>query len=77
MKMRECNVGAKVKLTGFAQSEQRYRQKLLSMGLSKGTVFTIVRTAPLGDPVEIRIGSSSLSLRKDEADSIEVEELRA
>jgi ferrous iron transport protein A len=77
MKLRDCNVGAKVKIITFAQTGHQYRQKLLSMGLSKGVDFTILRKAPLGDPMEIRIGQSNISLRKAEADSIEVEEVRS
>jgi ferrous iron transport protein A len=45
------------------------------MGLIKGTKFTLVRMAPLGDPAEISINGSSLTLRKAEADALEVEKI--
>ena len=43
------------------------------MGLTKATQFTIVRRAPLGDPIEIRVRGFSLSLRKAEADALLVQ----
>jgi len=46
------------------------------MGLIKGTEFTVNRVAPLGDPVEINLRGFSLSLRKDEATALIVEEVR-
>ncbi|MGF1612378.1 MAG: ferrous iron transport protein A [Gammaproteobacteria bacterium] len=52
-----------------------YRRKLLSMGLTPGTEFTVVRFAPLGDPVEIQVRGFSLSLRKDEATALLVEKI--
>ena len=52
-----------------------YRKKLLSMGLTPGTEFTLQRTAPLGDPVEIIFRGFSLSLRKQEAAGLWVEKL--
>ncbi len=57
----------------FARGFREYKQKLLSMGLTPGAEFTILRVAPLGDPVEIKVRGSHLSLRKDEADIISVE----
>ncbi|MFZ2658695.1 MAG: FeoA family protein [Victivallales bacterium] len=73
MKMKEFNVGAKLRIAGFAESGRPYRQKLLAMGLRKGAEFELVRKAPLGDPMEIKIGTFNLSLRKDEADALEIE----
>lgn len=49
------------------------RQRLIEMGLTKGTAFEVVRFAPLGDPVELKVRGYHLSLRKHEAESIEVE----
>ncbi|MCE0484484.1 MAG: ferrous iron transport protein A [Methylacidiphilales bacterium] len=55
--------------------ESRNRRRLLEMGLIAGREFTLVRFAPLGDPMELKIGGSHLSLRKDEARHILVEVL--
>ncbi len=47
--------------------------RLREMGLTTGATLTLVRTAPLGDPLEIKIRSYHLSLRKSEAAQITVE----
>jgi Fe2+ transport system protein FeoA len=49
-----------------------HRARILEMGLLVGTPIELVRFAPLGDPVEIRIRGYNLSLRKHEADQIRV-----
>ena len=56
-------------------AKKAYKQKLLAMGLTPGTEFTVTRVAPLGDPVEIRVRGFKLSLRKDEAAALVVEAL--
>ena len=43
------------------------------MGLLPGTSVTLVRTAPLGDPIEIKVRGYNLTLRKSEADHVMVE----
>jgi ferrous iron transport protein A len=50
-----------------------YREKLLAMGLIRGTEFVVERVAPLGDPIEITVRGFALSLRKDEASAIMIE----
>ncbi len=73
MTLRQMAVGEAGKVVGFDKSNRAYRQKLLAMGLTPGTEFTVVRYAPLGDPVEIRVRGFALSLRKDEANALLVE----
>jgi Fe2+ transport system protein FeoA len=48
-------------------------RRLLEMGLTRGSEFEVVRYAPLGDPLEIRIRGYNLSLRRSEAKAIAVE----
>jgi len=48
-------------------------QRLLEMGLTRGTTVEVIRLAPLGDPMKIRLRGYYLSLRKAEASLIEVE----
>lgn len=48
------------------------RARLLEMGLTPGTPVQVVRYAPLGDPVEIKLRGSNLSLRRHEAEQIHV-----
>ncbi len=69
-------VGDTGRFRGYSKGHKKYRRKLLAMGLIKGTEFTVNRVAPLGDPVEIDLRGFSLSLRKDEATALIVEEVR-
>jgi ferrous iron transport protein A len=52
-------------------------KRLGELGLIEGTEFTLVKVAPLGDPVEIDLRGYRLCLRKSETSGIEVEELEA
>jgi ferrous iron transport protein A len=52
-----------------------YKQQLQTMGLTPGANITVVRRAPLGDPIQIHVNNTSLSLRQREAAAIEVIEL--
>ncbi len=58
---------------GFVTPDRDYRQKLLRMGLVRGAMLTVIRKAPLGDPVEIELHGYKLMLRQAEADAVEVE----
>jgi ferrous iron transport protein A len=49
--------------------------RLREMGLLAGTRVTLIRTAPLGDPIEIKVRGYYLTLRKSEADLVLVERL--
>jgi len=69
-KLKDLPAGSTGVVAGYSKADPAYRDRLLSMGLTKGTPFEVVRVAPLGDPVEIRLRGFSLSLRKDEADAI-------
>ena len=51
-------------------SAAQIRQRLLEMGLTRGTVIELVRFAPMGDPIEIAVRGYRLSLRRVEAESI-------
>lgn len=65
------------RVVNLSHSNPLYRQKLLSMGLTPGTHFLVKRVAPLGDPVEIAVRGYSLSLRKKEAEILQVERVVA
>ncbi len=49
------------------------KRRLMDMGLLPGEEILVQKVAPLGDPIEIRVKSYSLSLRKKEAEGIAVE----
>lgn len=66
----KCKI-AKVNATG------KLLQKLLDMGFIAGAQIEVIREAPLYDPIELKIHNYLISLRKSEAELIEVEELVA
>ena len=49
------------------------RRRILDMGVVSGADIEVVRVAPLGDPVEFRVKGYNLSLRKSEAQNVQVE----
>ena len=69
----DMQVGENGQVIGIRKGEKAYRQKLLAMGLTPGTRFSVIRHAPLGDPVEIQARGFALSLRKGEAEALLVE----
>ncbi len=72
MKIRELGIGEEAEIIGYESASKDYRNKLLAMGLTKGTVVTLTKIAPLGDPVEIQVRGFKLSLRKDEVGVLQV-----
>lgn len=65
-----CGKTAKVmKLHG----EGPVRRRIMDMGITKGVDIFVRKTAPLGDPVEVTVRGYELSLRKADAEMIEVE----
>lgn len=73
--LKMLSVGDYGKIIGFDASGKAYRKRLLAMGLTPGTEFKVIRFAPLGDPVEIKIRGFSLTLRKKEAAILLIEKL--
>ncbi|MBU1425058.1 MAG: ferrous iron transport protein A [Gammaproteobacteria bacterium] len=71
----KLKIGDRAKLVGYTETGKGYRRKLLTMGLTPGIEIGVVRVAPMGDPVEIRVRGASLSLRKEEAAALDVEKL--
>ncbi|KPG68538.1 ferrous iron transport protein A [Enterococcus sp. RIT-PI-f] len=65
-------VGEEARITSIA-AVGALRRRLMDMGLTKKVPLKVVKLAPLGDPIEIRIRGYELSMRKDEAAHILVE----
>ncbi|ATN75063.1 FeoA family protein [Coxiella burnetii] len=60
-------------ICGFHPGDKVYRRKLLAMGLTPNTQFEVIRRAPLGDPVQIRVRDFYLSLRQKEFALLKIE----
>lgn len=71
----DLSVGTTGRIIGYENTHRAYKSKLLSMGLTPGTEFTVIRVAPLGDPVAIQVRGFHLSVRKQEAEALKVERL--
>lgn len=67
-------LGQKGRVLGYALPPEQ-RQRLLEMGLTVGAQFEVVRFAPMGDPIDIKVRGYHLSLRKNEAAGVLVERI--
>lgn len=72
IKLSELAVGASATVREFPKTGTA-AVRLREMGLLAGTRVTLVRTAPLGDPLEIKLRGYNLTLRKSEAEHVLVE----
>ena len=70
--LRQTAVGQTVKVVKL-HGEGAVKRRIMDMGLTKGTEVYIRKVAPLGDPVEVTVRGYELSLRKADAEIVEVE----
>ena len=70
--LRSVNVGETVKVTKIT-GEGAVKRRIMDMGITKGVEIFVRKAAPLGDPIEVTVRGYELSLRKADAESIEVE----
>ena len=70
--LRETKIGETVKVVKL-HGEGAIKRRIMDMGITKGTEIYVRKVAPLGDPVELTVRGYELSLRKADAEMIEVE----
>ena len=70
--LRDANIGDTVKVVKL-YGEGAVKRRIMDMGITKGVEIYVRKVAPLGDPVEINVRNYELSLRKADAEMIEVE----
>ncbi|MBQ6289728.1 MAG: ferrous iron transport protein A [Clostridia bacterium] len=70
--LKEVPVGGKAKVVRI-HGEGAVKRRIMDMGITKGVEIYVRKVAPLGDPIEITVRGYELSLRKADAESIEVE----
>ena len=70
--LRETKIGETVKVVKL-YGEGAVKRRIMDMGITKGVEITVRKVAPLGDPVELTVRGYELSLRKADAEMIEVE----
>ena len=71
MTLREVPVHTTVKVVKI-NGEGAFRRRIMDMGITKGTEIYVRKVAPLGDPVEVNVRGYELSIRKSEAENIQV-----
>ena len=69
--LREAKVGETVKVAAI-RGEGALKRRVMDMGITKNSEVFIRKVAPLGDPVEVTVRGYELSLRKDDAQIIEI-----
>ena len=72
MTLREVIPGSTVKVTKLT-GEGPVKRRIMDMGITKGVDIFVRKVAPLGDPVEVSVRGYELSLRKADAEMIEVQ----
>ncbi len=72
MTLREVKVGQTAKVVKL-HGTGPVKRRIMDMGITKGQVVNVIRVAPLGDPMEITVRNYELSVRKADAEMIEVE----
>ena len=72
MTLKEVSVGQTVKVAKL-DGEGPVKRRIMDMGITKGVEVYVRKVAPLGDPIEVTVRGYELSLRKADAEMIEIE----
>ena len=70
--LRDVNVGETVRVVKL-HGEGAVKRRIMDMGITRGVEVFVRKLAPLGDPIEVNVRNYELSIRKADADMIEVE----
>jgi len=70
--LRDAKIGETVKVVKL-HGEGAVKRRIMDMGITKGVQVYVRKVAPLGDPVEVTVRNYELSIRKYDAEMIEVE----
>lgn len=72
MNLSEMKIGSSAKVVAI-RGDSKVKKRIMDMGITKGTIVEKIKTAPMGDPIELRIRGYELSIREHDAANIEVE----
>ncbi len=70
--LRDLKVGESAKVVKL-HGEGAIKRRIMDMGITKGAEVSVRKVAPLGDPIELTVRGYELSLRKSDAETIEIE----
>lgn len=73
LNLSQARPGDRCLVLGVADESAELRSRLYALGVIPGALVQILRTAPLGDPLQIRVGTTLLSIRRTEAAAIAVD----
>lgn len=73
MQLKDMAIGSKGRVKSMNTSTSEYRKRLLMLGVTPGSTLEVIRVAPLGDPIELRIRGCLITVRKDEAEILDIE----
>ena len=76
MRLSEMKVGTSARIK-TVKGEGVLRKRLLDLGLTPGTIVMVRRTAPMGDPIQLHLRGYELTLRRREAEKMEIQEVFA
>ena len=71
--LKEAKPGTTVRVVKIDNESRPVKRRIMEMGITKGVEVFVRKVAPLGDPVEVTVRGYELSLRKADAEAIEVE----
>ncbi|MDF2611578.1 MAG: iron transporter FeoA [Lachnospiraceae bacterium] len=71
MTLKELKVGQEGVVVSIGEKGP-IRRRIMEMGITPGANIKVIKVAPMGDPIEVNIRGYELSLRKDEANQIEI-----
>lgn len=72
MFLSQLKVGEKAKVLAL-ENPEKLKKRLKNMGLTSGAIVVLIKKAPFGDPIEIKVRDFYLALRVSDADKIKVE----
>ncbi len=75
MTLANIRLAGRCRVLAAARENPPLQSRLYALGLYPGVEVDVLRFAPAGDPIQIRVGTTLLSIRKQEAAMIDVEEL--
>lgn len=76
MRLSEMKIGTSARIKAV-KGEGVLRKRLLDLGLTPGTIVMVRRTAPMGDPIQLHLRGYELTLRRSEAEKMEIQEVFA
>nr|WP_330377212.1 FeoA family protein [Cellulosilyticum ruminicola] len=75
MTLANLEIGKDAIIESVACSSESLRRHILDMGLTPGTEITVIKMAPMGDPIQIRVRGYELTLRKEDATCIALKDI--